>query len=42
MQSRPEGSLVFVELERRLHRLSLESCKDVAEYTRKFQETDFK
>ena len=31
-----------MELERRLHGLSLESCKDVAEYTRKFQETDFK
>ena len=36
-----EGSVVYVELCRRLEGLSLESCNDVAEYTRKFQAIDF-
>ena len=42
MRSKPEGAVVFVELIRRLDGLSLESCKDVGEYTRKCQEIDFK
>ena len=41
MQFKPDGNGVYMELLRHLHGLSLESCKDVAEYTRKFQEVDF-
>ena len=35
-----EGTGVYVELVRRLDSLTLESCKDVVEYTRKFREVD--
>lgn len=41
MQFEPDGNGVYMELLRRLHGLSLESCNDVAEYTRKFQEVHF-
>ena len=35
-----EGTGVYMELVRRFERLTLESCKDVAEYTTKFREVD--
>ena len=41
MHFKPEGNGVDLELIRRLRGLSLESCKDVAEYTRKFRVVDF-